>query len=97
VGYGSNVYPAAYYCKSLTTGGYNTWYLPASAEMLTMYSNNTALVNVGNGIDMSSGLWSSSQRSAYYQIWALNPSGAYTFFNDPSPTKGVRAVRKSTV
>jgi hypothetical protein len=35
-------HPAAYYCKNLTTGGYNTWYLPAKVEMLTMWSNKSA-------------------------------------------------------
>jgi hypothetical protein len=35
-------HPAAFFSKSLTTGGYNTWYLPASLELLTLYSNKAA-------------------------------------------------------
>lgn len=39
---GSAAHPAAYYCKTLTTGGYNTWYLPAKDEINTLYSNKSA-------------------------------------------------------
>ncbi len=40
--FGSSItsgHPAAVYCKNMTTGGYNTWYLPAINELRTMYSN----------------------------------------------------------
>jgi hypothetical protein len=35
-------HPAAHYCKYLTTGGYNTWYLPAKNELITCWSNHNA-------------------------------------------------------
>ena len=39
--FGSAAHPAAYYCKTLATGGYNTWYLPAMDELITMNSNQS--------------------------------------------------------
>ena len=42
-GFGSAAHPAAYYAKALTTGGYNTWYLPAKNEVNTLYSNKSAV------------------------------------------------------
>ena len=38
-GFGETAHPAAYYCKNLTTGGYNTWYLPARVELSTLNAN----------------------------------------------------------
>ena len=40
--FGQTAHPAAYYCKTLTTGGYNTWYMPAKNELGTMYANRAA-------------------------------------------------------
>ena len=39
---GSAAHPAAYYCKTLTLGGYNTWYLPAKNELSTLSANQSA-------------------------------------------------------
>ena len=37
--FGSAAHPAAYYCKTLTLGGYNTWYLPSFDELTGCYAN----------------------------------------------------------
>ena len=47
-GFGSAAHPAAYYCKTLTTGGYNTWYLPAVNELISCVSNKAALPFAAN-------------------------------------------------
>lgn len=40
-GLGGYNYPAANSCKTLSSGGYNTWYLPAKDELMTLYSNKS--------------------------------------------------------
>lgn len=59
-------HPAAQYCRSLTTGGYNDWYLPARAELSFVFTKfkpsttlnfeqspyrNTTYFTSGNGVD----------------------------------------------
>ena len=98
-GFGSAAHPAAYYCRALTTGGYNTWYLPAKDELNTLYSNKSAVpfatanAFVGNG----NYSWSSTEyngvgawiQSIYFgsQYYANNKLGSYY----------VRATRRSTI
>ena len=41
VSFGTAAHPAAGYCKYLSTGGYNTWYMPAKDEITSMYSNKS--------------------------------------------------------
>jgi hypothetical protein len=65
--------PAAYYCKTLTTGGYNTWYLPASQECQTLITcKNATPFATANGFLVNTGgyLWSSTNN---------NSSVTYTF------------------
>jgi hypothetical protein len=101
---GSAAHPAAYYCRALTTGGYNTWYLPAKDELNTCWSNHAALpFSTSNGyIVTGTGnyYWSSTE------LYAGNVGGQY--FNEtfwpgfqaglPATTSYyVRAVRRTTV
>jgi len=87
---GSAAHPAAYYCKTLTTGGYNTWYLPAINELQTMYSNssrlpfaqNDAFINGNNYLYLSStennatGVWAQYFVSGWGQYNRANKSGS---------------------
>jgi hypothetical protein len=56
ISFGTAAHPAAGYCKYLSTGGYNTWYLPAIDEMLALYSVKTPL-----SISSSQNFWTSSE------------------------------------
>jgi hypothetical protein len=48
--FGSAAHPAAYYCKTLTTGGYNTWYMPAINELRMLYTcRNATPFSTNNG------------------------------------------------
>jgi hypothetical protein len=49
--YGATAHPAAYYCKTLATGGYNTWYLPAKDEMSKFISASSALPTAAKNSD----------------------------------------------
>jgi hypothetical protein len=40
--FGQAAHPAAYYCKTLSAGGYNTWYLPAWDELRNVQHNKNA-------------------------------------------------------
>jgi hypothetical protein len=94
--FGQAAHPAAYFCKSLTTGGYNTWYMPAKNEVITM------LTNIGNyaGANFQSSTEYNANFCVMMQRWAgttsqvstsnnmyYNKSGAYT----------VRAIRRTSV
>jgi hypothetical protein len=62
----STAYPAVYYCKNLTTGGYNTWYMPARDELTIMYSNKSATpFATANqfGNSPAGGHWSSTENN----------------------------------
>ena len=69
-------YPAAEYVNSYTTTGTNAgeWYLPASGELYTAYSNkdflNYALSLVGKKDIPTDFHWSSSENSIY-GAWGL--------------------------
>jgi hypothetical protein len=91
-GFGQAAHPAAYYCKNLSTGGYNTWYLPAKNEIITMYSNKSVSPFVG------SYHWSSSETSDAY-VWKQNFfSGTQgDFAGGKLGSFRVRAVRRSTI
>ena len=91
-GFGSAAHPAAYYAKALTTGGYNTWYLPAKDELMTLYSNNSATPFATANAFLVNRYWSSTQidaTGAYY----LNPVGGYGNRVSKSTNYYVRAVR----
>jgi hypothetical protein len=75
--FGSAAHPAAYYAKSLTTGGYNTWYLPALSEAKTIFTNHGATpFSTTDGISVIN--WTSTERDAT-NVW---------FFDMTSGTDG---------
>ena len=97
-------HPAAYYCKTLTTGGYNTWYLPAKDELLTCYSNKSATPFATANNFTAYPYWTSTEMSSQ-SAWAwympsIGSSGSSTKTNNFSVTGGgynVRAIRKSSI
>jgi hypothetical protein len=91
--FGSTAHPQAYYCKSLTSGGYNTWYLPAKNELISMISNKNATpFATTNGMSSSDMYGSSTEYdgSGSY-VWGIAVSGTST----PNKTDktAIRAVR----
>jgi hypothetical protein len=73
--FGSAAHPAAYYCKSLTTGGYNTWYMPARGEFSVLFTNKGATpFSTSNSFD-GGGHWSSTENTS-------NKAFTCTFFNN---------------
>jgi len=96
--YGSAAHPAAYYAKTLATGGYNTWYLPAKDELATCYTNRSYVASTapyGSGTT-DSYYWSSTETDATTAIYI-------SFQNFNAPTSSVktntlfkvRAVRRA--
>ena len=95
---GSTAHPAAYYAKSLTTGGYNTWYLPAKNELNTLYSNKLAVPFATANSFVGDYHWSSTETNG-------NRAWFQQFINGIQSGNGlksnliyyVRATRRSAV
>ena len=97
--FGTAAHPAAYYCKNLTTGGYNTWYMPAKNEVMTIYSNKGKTpFAVANGFGNYGNVMTSSEYNGTYS-WEFSRLGvAYnTAFNKSYAGNYVRAVRRSAI
>ncbi len=104
-----SAYPAAYYCKILTTGGYNTWYMPAKLEMLTCLSNkNSTMFSLSSSIFGGTRYWSSTEVSSYgAYAWNVNGNtfnGAGGMYNGGNKSgiygavnNRTRAVRRTAV
>jgi hypothetical protein len=93
-GFGSAAHPAAYYCKILTTGGYNTWYLPAKNELTTLYSNKSATpFATANGL-FPDGTWSSTEVDANTAATQGMGNGAFRNFSKSRGEYYARAVRR---
>jgi hypothetical protein len=100
--FGSAAHPAAYYTKTLTLGGYNTWYQPAKDEALSMWSNKSATpFATSNSFGQStSGYWTSTESSSTGGVGHYLPSTTYNVRVDADKNYagfGVRAVRRSTI
>ncbi len=100
-GFGSSIttgHPAAYYCKNLTTGGYNTWYLPAKDELASLYSTKARTpFATYNSFVTGSYYWSSTENNSY-DAWINRISDGTAAFNGKSNFNySVRAVRRTTV
>ena len=81
-GFGQAAHPAAYAAKNLTTGGYNTWYMPAKNEVITMYSNKSATPFATANSFVGSAYWSSTELIGL-NAWSQNFSGG----NQPAPIR----------
>ena len=96
-GFGQAAHPAAYYCKNLTTGGYNTWYLPAKNELNTLYSNKSATPFATANSFVDSHHWSSTELNGDY-AGVPNLSNGNPHDNSlKNNSTYVRAVRRSII
>jgi hypothetical protein len=98
--YGQAAHPAAYYCKNLTTGGYNTWYLPAKNELNTCNSNKSAVPFATANSFVGNDYWSSTEfnGSNAWFAWAQNMlNGSQSYGNKGNGNVYVRAVRRATI
>ena len=89
-------HPAAYYTKTLTTGGYNTWYLPAKAELNTMYSNKSATPFFSSGNQFGSYYWSSTEVDGNI-AWCQSLADGGQYSGGKGQNRSARATRRSTV
>ena len=97
--FGSAAAPAAYYCKTLTFGGYNTWYQGAIGEILTIYPNRL-LTPFATLDSLPANRWISSTENAASYCYAMQSTGveyASAFKNGTYSATGGRAVRRSTI
>jgi hypothetical protein len=88
---GAAAHPVAYYCRTLTTGGYSNWYLPAKDELATCFEGSGALSTANDFID--GWYWSSTEidgtfaASQLFEYWGQNNQYKDTTFM-------ARAVRR---
>ena len=93
--FGQTSHPAAYYCKTLATGGYNSWYMPAKNEMITIYSNQAS---TPFALFDSARWYIGSTEGSATLVWIQRFDGSYMGFGGlKSGPAYVRAVRRSTV
>ncbi len=87
---GSGSY-AAKLCQDLVLGGYSDWYLPAKAELSTLYTNKATI-----GGFTAASYWSSTEYapSGVGNAWFYNTAGAgYAGYGNKANLYAVRAVR----
>ena len=88
-------HPAAYYCKTLTQGGYNTWYLPAIDELITMYSNKSATPFATSDSFSGTDYWlSSTENDGKYAFSFRMINGALSSWPKNNGNAWARPVRK---
>jgi hypothetical protein len=98
-GFGQTAHPAAYYAKNLTTGGYNTWYLPAKNELNTLYSNKSATPFATANSFVGSYYYSSTEDNGGY-AWLQKLSNGLqygNYYGGKGNSNYVRAVRRSII
>jgi alpha-tubulin suppressor-like RCC1 family protein len=86
-------FPAFDLCYNLTDGGFTDWYLPARAELLVLFRNQTAInVNAVSAFTTSD-YWSSNERSTT-ESWSVDfDPGDVMNFSKTTSTYDVRCVR----
>jgi hypothetical protein len=95
-GFGQAAHPPAYAAKNLTTGGYNTWYLPAIAELTTLYSNKAATpFSTANSFG-NYYYWSSTELSGNYAKRYNFTNGTINNNNKNTPSV-IRAIRRLVI
>lgn len=100
VSFGTAAHPAAGHCKYLSTGGYNTWYMPAKDECMTLYSNKSATPFATTNSFSTTTLYYTSTEANAALAWRQNFAFGIQSAGggDPSFPKSlsylVRAVRK---
>ncbi len=94
---GADAHPAAHYAKSLTTGGYNTWYLPAKNELMTLYSNKSAVPFAIANSFVGSRYWSSTEANGPSAWSQFMSNGNLDDASKLYGLYGVRATRRSTI
>ncbi len=92
-------HPAASACTSLSTGGYNTWYLPAQNELITIYSSSSKTPFATANSFVGFYHWSSTESNqAAARAWCHQMvTGAVYNFRKDNAAFYVRAVRRSTI
>ena len=93
-GFGEFAHPAAYYAKTVTTGGYNTWYLPAKDELRTCYSNKSATPFATANAFGGRYRWSSTEDIGNYAWRKDFVNGNEVIYGKTNPLY-VRAVRRA--
>ena len=94
---GAGAHPAAHYARSLTTGGYTTWYLPAKDELNTLYSNKSATPFATANSFIGSNYMSSTENTGSF-VWFQYFDGGYqNRYGGKGNPDNVRAIRRSTV
>jgi hypothetical protein len=97
VSFGTSAHPAAGHCKYLSTGGYNTWYLPAKDELNTCYSNKSAVPFATANSFVGGYYWSSTEYNGD-TAWFQNMSSGFQYYYGKNYGGSyVRAVRRSTI
>lgn len=95
VSFGTAAHPAAGHCKYLSTGGYNTWYLPAKNELNTLYSSKAKTPFATANSFVGNYYWSSTENNGN-NAWNQNMSnGNQNNNNKNNGNNYVRAVRIS--
>jgi hypothetical protein len=97
---GQSAHPCAYAAKTLTSGGYNTWYQPAINEMITCYSNKSATpFATANGFNTTTqpGYWTSTEVAAKTGHAIQMSTGANGGGGKNYNGYNMRAVRRSTI
>ena len=90
-------HPVAYYCKTLTLGGYNTWYLPAINELVTMYSNQHKTPFATSNGFIGDYYWASTEGSDVQAWWLRMNNGNKAGTLGKTLNYYYRAIRRSTV
>jgi hypothetical protein len=94
--FGSTAHPQAYYCKTLTTGGYNTWYQPAMDELSTLFYNKTLTpFSFSNGFVVGTYYQSSTEADANQCKGASPGNPSPNLMSKNYGAYYIRAVRKS--